>query len=407
MTQTIPTSDTTGEALVNARLDTLLAEHRAADTVEFLGAMYDLGLANVSFPEGFGGLGVSPGLQRTVVERVVAAGGPAPRVSIGLGMAAPTIAVHGTDEQRAKWLRPLFTGEEVWCQLFSEPGAGSDVASLSTTAVRDGDEWIVNGQKVWTSLAHEARWGLLVARTDPDVPKHRGLTYFINDMHAPGVEVRPLRQMTGQAEFNEVYLTDVRIPDAHRLGDVGDGWRISLTTLMNERVAIGGGSFSRKAPIDWAVELYREHGDGNPVLRDEVVRMWIQHEVLRYTVRRDAWHAFATVAASRRGSARLRRRKSRTRSRASASAASAPGSTWPANEAAADSNPTACGSSTPDCSRLCLAASNSDVKNVATTPPAVPGPSARAVSCRVSRSIRSRLGIWTTSWWNGLSKCSV
>jgi alkylation response protein AidB-like acyl-CoA dehydrogenase len=289
MTQTIPTqSDTTGEALVNARLDTLLAEHEPGNTVEFLGAMYDLGLSNVSFPEGFGGLGVSPGLQRTVVDRVVAAGGPAPRVSIGLGMAAPTIAVHGTDEQRAKWLPPLFTGEEVWCQLFSEPGAGSDVASLSTTAVRDGDEWIVNGQKVWTSLAHEARWGLLVARTNPDVPKHRGLTYFINDMYAPGVEVRPLRQMTGQAEFNEVYLTDVRIPDAHRLGDVGDGWRISLTTLMNERVAIGGGSFSRKAPIDWAVELYREHGDGNPVLRDEVVRMWIQHEVLRYTVRRGA-----------------------------------------------------------------------------------------------------------------------
>ena len=154
--------------------------------------------------------------------------------------------------------------------------------------MHDGDEWIVNGQKVWTSLAHEARWGLLVARTDPDVPKHRGLTYFINDMHAPGVDVRPLRQMTGQAEFNEVYLTDVRIPDAHRLGDVGDGWRISLTTLMNERVAIGGGSFSRKAPIDWAMELYREHGNGNPVLRDEVVRMWMQHEVLRYTVRRGA-----------------------------------------------------------------------------------------------------------------------
>ena len=172
MTQTIPTqSDTTGEALVNARLDTLLAEHEPGNTVEFLGAMYDLGLSNVSFPEGFGGLGVAPGLQRMVVERVVAAGGPAPRVSIGLGMAAPTIAVHGNDEQRATWLRPLFTGEEVWCQLFSEPGAGSDVASLSTTALRDGDEWIVNGQKVWTTLAHVARWGLLVVRTDPDVPK--------------------------------------------------------------------------------------------------------------------------------------------------------------------------------------------------------------------------------------------
>jgi len=278
-----PTPD---EDLVNATIDTLLADHTAANTREFLGAMYDLGLANVSFPVGFGGLGVAPGLQRVVTQRVVAAGGPRPLVSIGLGMGAPTIATHGTDDQKRLWLRPLFTGEEIWCQLFSEPGAGSDVASLATSALRDGDEWIVNGQKVWTSLAHEARWGMLVARTDPEVPKHRGLTYFICDMHAPGVDVRPLRQMTGQAEFNEVYLTDVRIPDAHRVGDVGDGWRISLTTLMNERVAIGGGSFARKSPVDWAMEMYREHGDGNPVLRDEVARMWVLAEVLRLTVRR-------------------------------------------------------------------------------------------------------------------------
>jgi alkylation response protein AidB-like acyl-CoA dehydrogenase len=279
-------SVTTDVALVDSRVDQLLAEHTPGDTVEFKGAMYDLGLANVSFPVGFGGLGVAPGLQRTVTQRVVAAGGPYPTVSIGLGMGAPTVAAHGTDAQKERWLRPLFTGEEIWCQLFSEPGAGSDVASLSTSAVRDGDEWIVNGQKVWTSLAHEARWGMLVARTDPDVPKHRGLTYFICDMHAPGVDVRPLRQMTGQAEFNEVYLTDVRIPDAHRVGDVGDGWRISLTTLMNERVAIGGGSFARKAPIDWALDLYRERGDGDPTRRDELMRMWVLSQVLRLTVRR-------------------------------------------------------------------------------------------------------------------------
>jgi alkylation response protein AidB-like acyl-CoA dehydrogenase len=275
-------------ALVIERTEQLLAEHPADDNPEFLGAMYDAGLANVSLPVGFGGLGAAPALQRLVTERVVAAGGPPPRISIAVGMGAPTIATHGTDEQKVKWLRPLFTGEEVWCQLFSEPGAGSDVASLSTTAVRDGDEWIVNGQKVWTSLAHEARWGLLVARTDPNVPKHRGLTYFVCDMHAPGVDVRPLRQMTGQAEFNEVYLTDVRIPDAHRVGDVGDGWRVSLTTLMNERVAIGGGSFSRKAPVDWAIELYRTRGDGDAVRRDDVVRMWVESEVLRLTVRRAA-----------------------------------------------------------------------------------------------------------------------
>jgi len=273
------------DTLVNERIDRLLAEHTPGDTVAFKGAMYDLGLSNVSFPVGFGGLGVAPGLQRIVTRRVVDAGGPFPTVSIGLGMGAPTVAAHGTDAQKAKWLRPLFTGEEIWCQLFSEPGAGSDVASLATTAVRDGDEWIVNGQKVWTSLAHEARWGMLVARTDPDVPKHRGLTYFICDMHAPGVEVRPLRQMTGQAEFNEVYLTDVRIPDAHRIGDVGDGWRISLTTLMNERVAIGGGSFARKSPIDWAIDFYRTRG-GDAVQRDALMRMWVLARVLSLTVQR-------------------------------------------------------------------------------------------------------------------------
>ncbi len=139
---------------------------------------------------------------------------------IGHGMGAPTVVAHGSDQQMQRWLRPMFTAEEVWCQLFSEPGAGSDVAGLATRAVRDGDEWIVNGQKVWTTLAHTSRWGMLVARTDPDLPKHQGLTYFVVDMKQPGVEVRPLRQITGEAEFNEVYFTDARIPDSYRLG----GW---------------------------------------------------------------------------------------------------------------------------------------------------------------------------------------
>ena len=155
-------------------------------------------------------------------------------------MCAPTLVTHGSDEQKQRYLRPLFTGEEIWCQMFSEPGAGSDVAGLSTRAVRDGDEWIVNGQKVWTTLAHVARFGIVLVRTDPEQVKHKGMTMFVIDMHAPGVEVRPLVQATGEAEFNEVYMTDVRIPDRERLGDVGEGWGVSLTTLMNERVSIGG-----------------------------------------------------------------------------------------------------------------------------------------------------------------------
>jgi alkylation response protein AidB-like acyl-CoA dehydrogenase len=215
--------------------DTLIAEHLGEPTPEFLGAQFDAGLAFVSFPEGHGGLGVSPGLQRVVNERIVKAGGPIPPLGIGHGMGAPTIAAHGTDEQRTRWLRPLFTGEEVWCQLFSEPGAGSDVASLATTAVRDGDEWVVNGQKVWTSLAHHSRWGLLFARTDPDVPKHRGLTYFVVDMHQPGVEVRPLRQMTGGASFNEVFFDDVRVPAENLVGELHGGWGVANGSLGHER----------------------------------------------------------------------------------------------------------------------------------------------------------------------------
>jgi alkylation response protein AidB-like acyl-CoA dehydrogenase len=167
--------------------------------------------------------------------------------------------------------------------MFSEPGAGSDVASLQTRAVRDGDEWIINGQKVWTTLAHVARWGMLLARTDPEAVKHKGMTYFVVDMHAPGVEVRPLRQMTGDAEFNEVYFTDVRIPDAERLGDVGEGWGVSLTTLMNERVALGGTIPARESgPIGDVLRIWRERG-GTPVQRDRVVDAWIRAEILRLT----------------------------------------------------------------------------------------------------------------------------
>jgi alkylation response protein AidB-like acyl-CoA dehydrogenase len=204
-------------------------------------------------------------------------------------MAAPTIREHAqTEDVKRQWLRPLATTEDLWCQLFSEPGAGSDLAGLATSAVKDGDDWVINGQKVWTSLAHRARWGLLLARTDPDVPKHKGLTYFVIDMHSPGVETRPLRQLTGQAEFNEVYFTDARIPDTFRLGAVGNGWGVAMTTLMNERSALGGSGSRRGAgTIADATALWASRPDlHTPVLRDRLTQLWLRAEAQRLTSER-------------------------------------------------------------------------------------------------------------------------
>ncbi|HYI61275.1 MAG TPA: acyl-CoA dehydrogenase family protein [Acidimicrobiales bacterium] len=281
---------------------TLVADHPPATTApeEFLGAQFDTGLAWVHFDEGHGGLGVRPELQRVVQEALRGTGAPNPmaRNPIGHGMGAPTVHAHGSAAQRERYLRPLFTGEEVWCQMFSEPGAGSDVASLATKAERDGDEWVVNGQKVWTTLAHLSRWGMLVARTHPDQPKHKGLTYFVVDMHAPGVEVRPLYQITGEAEFNEVYFTDVRIPDSERLGEVGEGWRVAITTLMNERVSIGGGIPAKgTGVVELAVKAWRDAGSPGGPARDELVRLWTRSEVLRLT----SWRASQTRVAGTPG----------------------------------------------------------------------------------------------------------
>jgi alkylation response protein AidB-like acyl-CoA dehydrogenase len=278
-------------ALVGERIDKLLAEcdPSATDTVEFRGRQYDLGLAWVHFPEGWGGLGAAPRMQRDVDRRLREAGAASPEVHhfFGLTMAGPTLVTHGSDELRSRLLRRMFTGEDSWCQLFSEPGAGSDLAGLSTRAVRDGDEWVITGQKVWNTLAHLADRGMLVARTDPDAPKHKGLTYFALDMHAPGVEVRPLRQITGEAEFNEVYLTEVRVPDTDRIGDIGEGWRVSMTTLMNERTTIGGGGgppARGSGAIAEAVRIWREEAiDRSPVQRDRLMQRWIEAEVLRLT----------------------------------------------------------------------------------------------------------------------------
>ncbi|HLN07318.1 MAG TPA: acyl-CoA dehydrogenase family protein [Acidimicrobiales bacterium] len=277
--------------VVDERLAQLLAESdpRTAEPMEFRGRQYDLGLAWVQFPVGLGGLGVEPHLQREVQRRLAHAGvGPTDaRLFFGLAIAGPTLVTHGSDDLRRRLLRPMFTGEHTWCQLFSEPGAGSDLAGLSCRAERDGDEWVISGQKVWNTLAHVSDRGMLVARTDPSAPKHKGLTYFALDMHAPGVEVRPLRQMTGEAEFNEVYLTEVRVPDDDRIGDVGDGWRVAVTTLMNERTSIGGGSgppTQGSGAIAEAVRIWNTEVDGHSaVARDRLMRVWIEAEVLRLT----------------------------------------------------------------------------------------------------------------------------
>ena len=215
---------------------------------------------------------------------------------IGLGMVAPTILAHATDEVRELYLRKMWRGDIVACQLFSEPGAGSDLAGLQTKAVRDGDEWIVTGQKVWTSGAHLSDIGEIICRTDPDLPKHKGLTGFVVDMHAPGVEVRPLRQITGGASFNEVFFTEVRIPDSHRLGDVNGGWTVALTTLMNERAAIGGGmgSSSSNMGSQRLIELVRHNGkDKDPLVRQQVADIYINGRVASYTNMR----AMAKIAA--------------------------------------------------------------------------------------------------------------
>jgi len=281
---------TADEQRVSDLVDQLLEEFPPKQTspVDFLGAQYDKGLAWVHFPEGLGGLGLNPKLQKVINERVYAEGAPNPmyRNPIGHGMTGPTVAVWGSQEQKERYLRPLFTGEEIWCQLFSEPGAGSDFAGLSSRGVRDGEEWIVNGQKVWTTLGHLSRFGLLVVRTDTEAVKHAGLTAFVVDMHAPGVEVRPLRQMTGEAEFNEVYFTDARIPNSEILGNPGDGWRVSLTTLMNERVSIGGsipqkGSGTISSLTSTWKNLPEERKDAASL--DDVMKLWSRAEVLRLT----------------------------------------------------------------------------------------------------------------------------
>jgi alkylation response protein AidB-like acyl-CoA dehydrogenase len=285
-------SDRGAASIVEERIAGLLerADPRSTPMEEFRGHQYDLGLAWVHFPEGRGGLGLPPSFQPRIDARLREAGAKAPdsRHFFGLTMAGPTVVTNGSEAMKDRLLRRMFTGEDSWCQLFSEPGAGSDLASLATRAVRDGDEWVITGQKVWNTMAHLADRGMLVTRTDPDVPKHKGLTYFALDMHAPGVEVRPLMQITGEAEFNEVYLTEVRVPDSDRVGEVGEGWRVAMTTLMNERTTIGGGGGAPErgsGAIAEAVRIWRSLDDRfrHPSQLDRLMTLWCQAEALRLT----------------------------------------------------------------------------------------------------------------------------
>jgi alkylation response protein AidB-like acyl-CoA dehydrogenase len=250
---------------------------------------FDAGFGWITGPEEFGGRALPRDYERAYA--ATASGYRTPNMTafgIGLGMVAPTILAHATLEVKERYLRNLYRGEIVACQLFSEPVAGSDLAGIQTRAVRDGDEWIVSGQKVWTSGAQYSDIGEIITRTSPDKPKHKGLTMLVVDMHAPGVEVRPLRQITGGASFNEVFFDEVRVHDSHRLGDVDEGWTVALTTLMNERAAIGGGGGGAALPGHARIlELARYLGKtGDPIVRQQLADVYIRDQVARFTNQR-------------------------------------------------------------------------------------------------------------------------
>jgi alkylation response protein AidB-like acyl-CoA dehydrogenase len=277
------------EAVERGDAAQLAAVRDTVDYGDWCARLAEAGWATPTWPAEYGFLGLSGTQAKVVNEELGRYKVPRSFNIIGIGMGGPTIMHWGTEEQKQRYLMPMAKHTEIWCQLFSEPGSGSDVASLATRAVRDGDEWIVNGQKVWTTLAHMAKWGLLVARTDPDQPKHKGLSYFIVDMKAPGVEVRPLKQMTGDAEFNEVFFTDVRIPDSQRLGPVGEGWMVATTTLMNERAALSGaGSTSGEnvggGPVDAVVAVAQQNGSvRDAAIRQRLAQALIEGRVIKMT----------------------------------------------------------------------------------------------------------------------------
>jgi alkylation response protein AidB-like acyl-CoA dehydrogenase len=247
--------------------------------------LYEAGYAGLTWPKEFGGAGAPYPHQAIFLEEVARAETPEHIGLIGLGMTGPTIIAHGSDEQKSRYLSPILSGEDVWCQGFSEPGSGSDLASLRTRAVPDGDQFIVNGQKVWSSFAHIADYCILLTRTDPDVPKHQGITYLLVDMHSPGVEVRGLRQITGDPEFNEIFFTDVAVPRENVLGEVNGGWKVAMTTLLHERGTLGFALTSRlEVATRKLILLAKETGAADdPMVRDRLAQQWIELQGLKFT----------------------------------------------------------------------------------------------------------------------------
>ena len=250
--------------------------------------LHKAGWAGVSWPQEYGGRGATLVEQAIYQEETVRAETPQLANVLGIAMGGPTVIAHGTEEQKQRYLAPILSADEIWCQGFSEPESGSDLASLKTRAVRDGDDWVVTGQKVWTTFAHHAKWCMLVARTDPDAPKHRGLTYFLMDMEQDAVEVRPLVQITGEAEFNELFINEARIPNENIVGGEGNGWMVAITTLMHERSTLAFGLQSAvkvqlRQLIDLASETRVNGGTAldDPIFRDRIAQIYVESEVLR------------------------------------------------------------------------------------------------------------------------------
>ena len=285
------------KSAANAALPAVDVPEHVARAKAWQRQKYDAGFAAITWPEAFGGRALPHIFQVIHKQEEEQYLVPSGVFEIGLGMCIPTFMKHGAAELAMPYVKRAITGEEIWCQLFSEPASGSDLAGLRTRAVRDGDDWVINGQKIWTSGAHFSDYGVIVTRSNPDVPKHMGLTYFFVDMHSPGVEVRPIHQVSGESNFNEVYFTDVRVPDAHRLGEVGQGWQVSLTTLMNERLAVGG---PRPPDFDDIFRLVRtlalEDGAAvdDAVVRDNLADWYVDQQGLKFT-------QFRTMTALSRG----------------------------------------------------------------------------------------------------------